>query len=107
MPVIKKLVLVLLVWGLVVLALLLDLEVSSVARLELPTNLHQIDCDCETSNFAKVHCELYPQAAAPLPHPPPAVPAQSGQQGVQARGVRLLQISRPPQPGPGIELTTI
>ena len=39
MPVIKKLVLVLLVWGLVVVALLLDLKVSSVARLELAMNL--------------------------------------------------------------------
>ena len=58
MPMVKKLVLVLLVWGLVVLALLLDLEVSSVARLVLATNLRRIDCDCETSNFAKVLCEL-------------------------------------------------
>ena len=58
MPMVKKLVLVLLVWGLVVLALLLDLEVSSVARLKLATNLRRIDCDCETSNFAKVLCEL-------------------------------------------------
>ena len=45
MPVIKRLVCVLLVWGLVVVALLLDLEVSSVARLELATNLHRIDCE--------------------------------------------------------------
>ena len=47
------------------------------------------------------------QAAAPLPQPAPAVSAQPRQEGVQARGVRLLQISRPAPPGPGIELTTI
>ena len=41
MPVIKKLVCVLLVWGLVVVALLLDVKVSTVARLELPTNLRR------------------------------------------------------------------
>ena len=41
MPVIKKLVCVLLVWGLVVVALLLDVEVSSVARLELAMNLRR------------------------------------------------------------------
>ena len=107
MPVIKKLVCVLLVWGLVVVALLLDVKVSTVARLELAMNLHRIDCDCESSNFAKVHCEHYPQAAAPLPHPAPAGPAQPRQEGVQAGGVRLLQISRPAPPRPGIELTTI
>ena len=95
MPVIKKLVCVLLVWGLVVVALLLDVKVSTVARLELAMNLHRIDCDCETSNLSKDRCELYPQAAAPLPQPAAAGHAQPGQQGVQARGVRLLQISRP------------
>ena len=63
MPMVKKLVLVLLVWGLVVVALLLDLEVSSVARLEFATNLRRsrgihLLCDCETSNFAKNLCEL-------------------------------------------------
>ena len=41
MPVIKKLVCVLLVWGLVVVALLLEVEVSSVARLELAMNLRR------------------------------------------------------------------
>ena len=41
MPVIKRLVCVLLVWGLVVVALLLDLKVSSVARLELAMNLRR------------------------------------------------------------------
>ena len=65
MPVIKRLVCVLLVWGLVVVALLLDLEVSTVARLELAMNLHRIDCDCETSNLRRFVASSIPRLLPP------------------------------------------